>query len=66
MLGSSWDLSSDLVGVLHLLGLGEFAVIVNVPYFLIIKSIYDCCTRFPILGFSGGFHNQNNSVNIVM
>ena len=47
-------------------GLGEFVVIVKVPYFLIIKSISDYCTGFPILGFSGGFHTQNNSVNIVM
>ena len=47
-------------------GLGEFAVIVKVSYFLIIKSISDCCTGFPILGFSGGFHTQNNSVNIVI
>ena len=32
----------------------------NVPYFLIIKSISYCCTGFPILGFSRGFHTQNN------
>ena len=35
-------------------------------YFLIIKSISDYCTSFPILGFSRGFHTQNNSFNIVM
>ena len=38
---------------MHSPGLGEFAVIVKVPYFLIIKSISDCCTSFPILGFLG-------------
>ena len=52
--------------VFHSLGLDEFVVIKKVTYFLTIKSISHCCTGFPILGFSGGFHTQNNSVNIVM
>ena len=66
LLGFSLDFPGDFARVLHFPYLGEFAVIVNVPYFLIKKSIFDCCTGFPILDFFGGFHTQNNSVNIVI
>ena len=59
MLSDFAEVSFARLGVFYLL-------VVKVPYLDNINSISDCWTDFPILGFYGSFHTQNNSVYIVM